>query len=199
MAQRLPNPDQICARIAAAQYGLVSRQEALEAGFSLAAIRRRVANGTFAQILPGVYALPGSVPSYERQVMAAVLWAGPGSASSYRCAGSLRRWERVPKGFVEISCVRTLAPRVGIASHRFPVETPGGLILHPDWSYPDKKVAIECESYIYHSGRKMWLKDIDRRKILRRLTWNVIEVVEETLEGKLLTEFITDLRTALRG
>jgi very-short-patch-repair endonuclease len=73
--------------------------------------------------------------------------------------------------------------------------TPSGGRLRPDFCYPDKKVAIECESYTYHGGRTIWRRDIERYRILRRMGWTVIQVTEEDLADE--TAFHHEVRLAL--
>ena len=79
--------------------------------------------------------------------------------------------------------------------YEHPVETPSGVVLRPDFSYPEQKVAIECESYRYHGGRKVWLRDIRRYKLLRRMGWTVIQVTEEDLRDP--SDFLLDVRRAI--
>lgn len=66
--------------------------------------------------------------------------------------------------------------------NQHPVRVPSGILLHPDLSYPEKKIAIEVLGYRFHMGRKIWHRDIQRRNILRRMGWLVLEVTTETLD-----------------
>ena len=294
--------DSAAAGIAADQWGLITRLQALVVGLSAGQIRRRVTSGTWIEILPRVYRIRGAPHSWEQRVMATVLWSG--GIASHRCAAGLRGWDGVSKGFVEVLVTKNLKPRKGIVFHRvkdippfdmcklrgipatgaartlldlgsalaenevelalehalrlrdvtltrlrwqvrtqgrpgkrgttclkrllaqrpdgyrpkrsqlevrtlrslrrggFPepvyehqVVTPDGHRLRPDFAYPEKKIAIECESYTYHGGRKVWLRDIKRYRMLRRMGWTVIQVTQEDLADE--ADFHLEVRQAL--
>lgn len=74
-------------RLARWQHGLVTRQQALSAGLSSAAIGRRVATATWLPVVAGVYALASSPASWQRQVLAACLAVG--GFASHRTAAAL--------------------------------------------------------------------------------------------------------------
>jgi Transcriptional regulator, AbiEi antitoxin len=60
-------------RLATPQHGLVTRQQALAAGFSASAISRAVARGEWVRVVPGVFALSGVGVTPKQRVAAAVL------------------------------------------------------------------------------------------------------------------------------
>jgi hypothetical protein len=62
--------------------GLATRRELLNAGFSGAAIDRRIANGSLIREYPGVYRVGHAAPSTEASYLAAVLACGDDSALS---------------------------------------------------------------------------------------------------------------------
>ena len=70
--------DAVCAAIAEKQFGLIARDQAVQTGMSERAIGRRLANGRWLQVLPGVYRLAGAPTSWEQSVKAATLWGGNG-------------------------------------------------------------------------------------------------------------------------
>lgn len=51
-----------------------------------------------------------------------------------------------------------------------------------DFAYPEKKVAIETDSYRYHGGRREWRKDLARRNTLMELGWTVAHATLEDIE-----------------
>lgn len=105
---------------------------------------------------------------------------------------------RVKRSPLEIKVLRSIR-RAGLPEpvYEHPVMTPDGM-KRPDFSYPSSLAAIECESYTYHGGRLVWLGDIERYKLLRRLGWTVIQVTEETLDGgDKEALFHADVRAAL--
>jgi very-short-patch-repair endonuclease len=74
--------------LAAAQHGVVTRKQLLEAGFTTASVRRRVANGWLKVLHRGVYQV-GPVPAAHGGEMAAVLACGPHAVLSHRSAAAL--------------------------------------------------------------------------------------------------------------
>ena len=43
-----------------------------------------------------------------------------------------------------------------------------------DFAYPERMIAIEAEGYAFHSGRRKWISDADRRNALTTLGWRVL-------------------------
>src|SRR2546426_12199388 len=82
-------PDHLITKIAARQHGVVSRQQAIQAGLSRFAISRRLAAGQLTVVFPGVFAISGVPASPPQRFMAACLWAGDGAVASHRTAASL--------------------------------------------------------------------------------------------------------------
>jgi hypothetical protein len=87
---RRPSRLQILAASASHQLGLITRDQLRAIGFSSSGIDRIVANGLLGRVLPGVFAVAGIDLGWEQKLMAAVLWAGEGSAVSHRAAA--RKW-----------------------------------------------------------------------------------------------------------
>ncbi len=86
-------PDVDAAAIAAAQRGVLSRRQALDAGFTERMIGRRVATGRWHIIHPGVYALAGTPDDEARGHWAAVLHAGPGCPIGMHTAARIHRFD----------------------------------------------------------------------------------------------------------
>lgn len=87
-AERTPERNDLgIAKIASAQFGVFSRGQALEAGFSVSQITRKIASGRWEKIHRSVYALAGSPDSYDRRLMAACLLGG--GVASHLAAGRL--------------------------------------------------------------------------------------------------------------
>ena len=42
-----------------------------------------------------------------------------------------------------------------------------------DFAYPQEMIAIEAEGYAFHSGRRRWRSDLERRNVLTSLGWRV--------------------------
>jgi very-short-patch-repair endonuclease/flavin-binding protein dodecin len=50
----------------------------------------------------------------------------------------------------------------------------GRVVARPDFAYPDQRLAIECQSYRWHFGRRKWHHDLERSNELTRLGWRVL-------------------------
>lgn len=95
--------DELAARMAEGQCGLISTAQLVAVGHSYGAIRHRVMAGRMSVLLPGVYALAGAPRTYERDLWAAHLWQGDGSAISHEAAAHLWGFDRFAAGSIEIS------------------------------------------------------------------------------------------------
>ncbi|CAN5521344.1 hypothetical protein BH20ACT23_BH20ACT23_30750 [soil metagenome] len=95
----------VCLKMAARQYGLIERSQAIAAGMSARMIDSRLAKGEWIIFLPGVYAVSSSSQCWLRSQLGAVLWAGPGSAASGRAGGVLWGFDGLDEDVVEISTV----------------------------------------------------------------------------------------------
>lgn len=122
------SPDQRLRALAARQYGVVSREQALAAGLPPDAITWRLRAGEWTRVLPVVYALAGTPGGWPRPLMAAQLWAGPSAVVSHRAAAGLFELQGVPIGTVELltTASRSYAP-AGIKLHR------SGLLPRREW------------------------------------------------------------------
>lgn len=76
-------------RLAARQYGLVTRSQLDEEGVSRHALRRAVLAGRVVQVGKHVYGVPGAPSSWERSALAACLDLGPGALLSHRSAAAV--------------------------------------------------------------------------------------------------------------
>lgn len=56
------------------------------------------------------------------------------------------------------------------------VRSSGRLIARPDFAWPDLLVAVEADGYRWHSGRKKWERDRERRNALTLLGWRIVHV-----------------------
>jgi Transcriptional regulator, AbiEi antitoxin/Protein of unknown function (DUF559) len=86
-----PSVDELIARLAARQHGLVTFAQMVAAGLDRKSIARRVAAGRLHRVARGVYAVGHVALSREGTFLAAVLEAGEGGALSHLAAAEL--WE----------------------------------------------------------------------------------------------------------
>lgn len=89
---------------ASRQYGLFSRDQAFEAGFTRAQIDRRVGTREWVPIDTGVYRIAGMPDSWQQRVMAACL-AGP-AVASHRSASAQWYLPDFPRDIVEVTARR---------------------------------------------------------------------------------------------
>lgn len=113
-------------RIVAEQANVVSRQQLLRAGVSRNTITSKVKRGVWRQIHPGVYRTVTGDVSWEANLWAAVLYAGPGALLSHETAAEIL-------GLTNRRCpvVQVTVP----ASRR--VRSPQGVVVHySSFDYP---------------------------------------------------------------
>lgn len=80
---------QSCAPLAAAQRGLVTREQALAAGMERWTIANALASGTWVEVRRGVYRWAASPESWHQQALAACIGRVRAAAVSHRSAGFL--------------------------------------------------------------------------------------------------------------
>lgn len=117
-----------CLVIAARQFGVIQRAQALAVGMTASGIVRQVKSGRWERFLPGIYRIEGSHASWKQRLMAASLWAGEVSAVSHRAAAGLWRLDGFKGGPVEIIVTRRVrAPAPWIKVHYGPSLRPSDL------------------------------------------------------------------------
>jgi very-short-patch-repair endonuclease len=65
---------------------------------------------------------------------------------------------------------------------QYPVTRPNGSDARIDLAFPDFKIAIEVDSYRWHSGREAWHRDLARRNDLIALGWTVLHATKEDVD-----------------
>ncbi len=81
--------DESIAHLARNQHALVALQQVRALGGERRHLDRRVRAGTLEQVNHHVYRIAGCVPTWEQQVLASVLGAGPGAIASHATAAAL--------------------------------------------------------------------------------------------------------------
>jgi very-short-patch-repair endonuclease len=51
----------------------------------------------------------------------------------------------------------------------------GEFVARVDFCFPDSKVIIEADGFRWHSGRRAWQRDRERRDQLTSMGWRVIQ------------------------
>src|SRR3954468_11410053 len=113
------HPDRVIARLADRQHGVASRQQLLDAGLTVDAVRERVRSRHLIPIHRGVYAVGHKRLRIEGVWIAAVLACGPGAVLSHRDAAAL--WDLLP---AVRAAVHVTVGRPGRGKRQ-------GLVLHP--------------------------------------------------------------------
>ncbi len=98
------------AELAARSHGVVTRRELLDAGFTTAEIKSRIANGTLISVHRGVFRVGHAAPSLEAHYLAAVKACGPGSLLAGRAAAHLLHLLRHPPSLPEVLTIHHRRP-----------------------------------------------------------------------------------------
>src|SRR6266581_1745044 len=77
--------------LASRQSGVVSRSQALRAGFTPGMIKFRVSSDRWRQVYPGIYTTFNGGPGHGTRLWAAVLSAGSGAVLSHETAAELHQ------------------------------------------------------------------------------------------------------------
>ena len=151
--------DEAIARLAAQQYGVVSRAQLLSLGLSSRAIEHRLASGRLRRVHRGAYAVGHDVLEFRGRVAAALLATGPGSVASHGTAAAI--------GGVEVSAGGPIHVTV-----RHPRATQPGIVLHRS-ALPDDEIVVIDELPVTVMARTFLdLSRTEPPRILRRLIKN---------------------------
>jgi Transcriptional regulator, AbiEi antitoxin len=106
--------------IAAQQYGLISRRQALDAGLTAKMIRHLLAEGHWARVAEGLYRMSGVKECWRGRLRGIVLRAGDGSVISHRAAAAVWGLEGFgPPRVVDVTVPRNRQPRLeNVRVHR---------------------------------------------------------------------------------
>jgi hypothetical protein len=106
----------------------------------------------------------------------------------------------VPESVQERRLVRLLQ-RHGLPSPMLQFEIHDGnrFVARVDAAYPDRRIAIEYDSYMYHGGRRRHEVDLARRNRLEGLGWRVFHATAADLRTGGDSRLCTDIARFLRG
>lgn len=108
----MDNGDRAAARTASRQHGLLTLDQARQAGLTYKQVRTRLDTGRWSIVRPCVYRIAGTRQSWHVTILSAVLAAGKGAAVSHATAAHLLGLEGVPAPpQVEVSVPRSRRPR----------------------------------------------------------------------------------------
>jgi very-short-patch-repair endonuclease len=104
--------DVVVGTIAAGQDGLVTLQQARDAGVTDGQVRRRLRTSEWRRVRHGVFVIAGAPPSWEQTILAAVLAAGPGAVASHWSAAMLHGFPDASKGRPEVTAPPGRNPKI---------------------------------------------------------------------------------------
>jgi predicted transcriptional regulator of viral defense system len=117
--ERWSTADEVIARVAECQQGVISREQLRGLGLTEDKIDYRVACGRLHRLYRGVFAVGHRGISIAGRRMAAVLTYGDDAAVSNRAATA--HWNLKASTAIEVTVPRTVRPRRGIVLHRLPL------------------------------------------------------------------------------
>jgi hypothetical protein len=105
--------------LAVDQAGVVTRQQALDAGMSHGAIVAKIRFGRWQRVHAGVYATFTGPMTRDAQLWAAVLAAGPGAQLSHQTAAEINHLTDRPSPFIHVTipASRRITPPEGVIIH----------------------------------------------------------------------------------
>jgi len=99
----MESPQRLMAEIAAEQYGVIQRAQALRAGLTKAQIEHQFRAGAWTRVLEGVYRSTALPETWESQLVAACLTGGQLVAASHRSAAELFDLPGRSRSIVEVT------------------------------------------------------------------------------------------------
>jgi very-short-patch-repair endonuclease len=64
---------------------------------------------------------------------------------------------------------------------QFTIWDGGEFVARVDFCFPEAKVIVEADSYRWHSGKRAWERDIERRNQLTMLGWQIVHITWDDL------------------
>ena len=172
------DPAESCDRLAAAQHGVLSRRQALEAGLTERAIDGRLSSGRWQVVHAGVY-VPRAVPaSWHQRVMAAILRGGASALASHRCAAALWQLDGVKERPVEISLKAGRRIRGAIVHRRRASDDPSVVVFEGIPATGVERTLLDLAAVITPRRLALALDDALRRGS------TTLEGMRETVQGQ---------------
>jgi hypothetical protein len=84
---------------------------------------------------------------------------------------------RLPRSWFEHLARRVLAQLGVVMEHEYPLrDAAGRIVASLDLAAPDLKLGVECQSWAHHGTMTAAYRDTRRKRVVRRLGWEIIEV-----------------------
>ena len=104
--------------------------------------------------------------------------------------------KRLPRSWFQRLAHRALIEYGITMEDEWPVrDADGRLVAELDLAVVDSKVGVECQSIEYHASGADVSRDVSRRRLLRRLGWDIVELWWSDLDR--MTDVLVDLGLAL--
>ena len=81
---------------------------------------------------------------------------------------------------------------------QFEIRDGARFVARADFAYPDIKVAIEADSFRWHSSRAAWERELQRRNDMQKLGWMIIHVTRKDIDER-PHKVVESIRFALHG
>jgi len=189
--------DERLADVAREQYDVFTLAQALDAGFTSPAARRRVRNGQWEELEPRACRTAVATPPRVRQLQIARTLSTPTrdrrnraarAAASWRCARAAtarRAQSRTQQGARNLWEARVLRflDRAGVPRSRVNyVVRADGRMRHLDFAWPEHKVFLEFDGFAAHVPRRPFEDDRPRQNALVDKEWAPYRVTKRVLE-----------------
>lgn len=73
--------------------------------------------------------------------------------------------------------------RLPLPIKQYEVFDGSGFVARPDFAYPHVRLAIEADSYRFHSGQQVWENNLERRNRLTAFGWQIIHITWRQLHA----------------
>jgi very-short-patch-repair endonuclease/predicted transcriptional regulator of viral defense system len=103
----VPSDDRRLLAIAARQHGCLSLEQLRACGLTRHQLAQRVGSGWLQRLGPRAFAIGGSPPTWEQQLVAAVLDLGPSALVSHRAAAALHGFDGYEPRAIELTVPRS--------------------------------------------------------------------------------------------
>ncbi len=168
------------ARVAAKQYGVVSRDQVLGLGVTKRVIQVRLESGRWERLHMGVYRLAGTPSSWHQRLMVGCLACKNDAVVSHRSAAALRKLPGFDGGPVELSVPNGRGRCRGFTVHRMFLPMVDVTVAHGIPVTTTARTLIDLASVEPASVVEEALDDALRRQLvsLARLRWRVDELAK---------------------
>lgn len=121
---------------------------------------------------------------------------GRHGTAAMRALLAQRATGRAPESPLETQVIRAIR-NAGLPTpqRQYSIRCGSQLTARLDLAWPSHRVAVEVDSYRFHSGRVEWERDLARRNALEALGWTVLHVTARQLKTG---EFVRQLGVLLR-